>query len=48
VTGIEIFDRIIFGHTVFKRDRDAYDLIDEDGLVCAVLCRLRADREQTP
>jgi hypothetical protein len=38
MTGLEILDRIVYGHTVFKRDHDAYDLIDEDGLVAAVLC----------
>ena len=38
MTGLEILDRVVFGHTMFKRDRDAYDLIDADGLVAAVLC----------
>jgi len=38
VTGLEIFDRVVYGHTVFKRDHDAYDLIDAEGLVAAVLC----------
>jgi hypothetical protein len=38
MTGLEIFDRVAYGLTVFHRDRDAWDLIDEDGLVAAVLC----------
>lgn len=38
MTGLEIFDRVVYGHTVFKRDHDAYDLIDAAGLVAAVLC----------
>jgi hypothetical protein len=37
-TGLEIFDRVVYGQTVFHRDHDAWDLIDEDGLVAAVLC----------
>ena len=37
-TGLEIFDRVVYGHTVFHRDHDAWDLIDETGLVAAVLC----------
>jgi hypothetical protein len=38
MTGLEIFDRIAFGRTVFHRDDDAWDLLDEDGLVAAVIC----------
>ena len=38
MTGLEIFDRVIYGHMVWRRDHDAWDLIDEDGLVAAVLC----------
>ncbi len=37
-TGLEIFDRVVYGLTVFHRDHDAWDLIDEAGLVAAVLC----------
>jgi hypothetical protein len=36
--GLEIFDRVVYGHTVFHRDHDARDLLDNDGLVAAVLC----------
>jgi len=38
LTGLEIFDRVAYGHMVWHRDRDAWDLLDEDGLVAAVLC----------
>lgn len=38
LTGLEILDRVAYGHTVWHRDRDAWDLLDEDGLVAAVLC----------
>ena len=38
MTGLEIFDKVADGQTVFHRDRDAWDLIDDDGLVAAVLC----------
>lgn len=38
MTGLETFDRVVYGHTVFRRDHDAWDLIDEAGLVAAVLC----------
>ena len=37
-SGLEIFDRVVYGHTVFHRDHNAWDLIDESGLVAAVLC----------
>ena len=38
VTGLEIFNRVVYGQMLFHRDKDAWDLIDEDGLVAAVLC----------
>ena len=38
LTGLEILDAVVYGQTVFHRDLDAWDLIDEDGLVAAVLC----------
>jgi hypothetical protein len=38
VTGLEIFDHVASGQVVFHRDDDAWDLLDEDGLVAAVLC----------
>jgi hypothetical protein len=38
LTGLEILDRVVYGQTIFHRARDAWDLIDEDGLVAAVLC----------
>jgi hypothetical protein len=37
MTGLEIFDRIAYGQTLFHRDHDAWDLIDVDGLVTAVV-----------
>src|SRR5438094_705786 len=37
-SGLEIFDRVVYGQTLFHRDHDAWDLIDENGLVAAVLC----------
>lgn len=37
-TGLEILDSVVYGRTVFHRDHDAWDLIDDDGLVAAVLC----------
>jgi len=37
-TGFEILDLVVYGRTVFHRDRDAWDLIDARGLVAAVLC----------
>jgi hypothetical protein len=37
MTGLEIFDRVAYGQTLFHRDADAWDLIDEAGLVAAVL-----------
>jgi hypothetical protein len=38
VTGLEILDQVACGHTLFHRDRDAWDLLDDTGLVAAVLC----------
>jgi hypothetical protein len=38
MTGLEILDRVAFGRTLFHRDFDAWDLLDETGLVAAVLC----------
>ena len=37
-TGLELLDLVVYGQTVFHRDHDAWVLIDEDGLVAAVLC----------
>jgi len=37
-TGLEIFDKLAYGHTLFHRDGDAWDLLDNQGMVVAVLC----------
>jgi hypothetical protein len=38
VTGLEILNKVALGETLFHRDDDAWDLLDTDGLVAAVLC----------
>jgi hypothetical protein len=38
MTGLEILDKVVVGQTLFHRCDDAWDLIDDRGLVCAVLC----------
>ncbi len=38
MTGLEILNRVALGQTLFHRDDDAWDLLDVDGLVAAVLC----------
>jgi hypothetical protein len=38
MTGLEILDNVAYGHTLFHRDHDAWDVLDSEGLVCAVLC----------
>jgi hypothetical protein len=38
VTRLDILNRLLVGHTTFHRVDDAWDLLDEDGLVAAVLC----------
>jgi hypothetical protein len=38
MTGLEIFNRVVYGQMLFHRGHDVWDLIDEDGLVAAVLC----------
>ena len=38
MTGLEILDHVAYGHTLFHRDRDAWDLLAVDGRVVAVLC----------
>jgi hypothetical protein len=38
VTGLEILDQVLLGQTTFHRCDDAWDLLDENGLVAAVLC----------
>ena len=38
MTGLEVLDRIAYGQTLFHRDHDAYDLLDGNGCVAAVLC----------
>jgi hypothetical protein len=36
------------GHTLFHRDRDAWDLIDANGMVAAVLCPRRTHLSISP
>ncbi len=48
MTGLEILDRVAFGQTLFHRDRDAWDLLDRDGLVVAVLCPRQAHLSISP
>jgi hypothetical protein len=38
VTGLEILDRVVLGQMVFHRRPDAWDLLDDEGRVSAVLC----------
>lgn len=38
MTGLDILDHVAYGQTLFHRDTDAWDLLDADGLVAAVLC----------
>jgi hypothetical protein len=38
MTGLEILDKVAYGHTLFHRDDDAWDLIDRNGFVAGVLC----------
>ena len=38
MTGLEILDQVLLGQTAFHRCHDAWDLLDERGLVAAVLC----------
>jgi hypothetical protein len=38
MTGLEILDRVALGQTLFHRDDHAWDLLDADGFVVAVLC----------
>ena len=40
-TGLEILDRLLLGQTAFHRCDDAWDLLDDAGLVTAVLCPRR-------
>jgi hypothetical protein len=37
-TGLEILDRLLLGHTAYHRRPDAWDLLDSQGRVVAVLC----------
>ena len=38
MTRLDILDRLLVGHTTFHRVDDAWDLLDEEGLVAAVIC----------
>jgi hypothetical protein len=38
VTGLEILNKVALGQTLFHRGHDAWDLLDADALVAAVLC----------
>lgn len=38
MTGLEILNQLLLGRTSFHRSHDAWDLLDGDGRVVAVLC----------
>lgn len=48
MTGLEILDKVAYGHTLFHRDDDAWDLIDRNGFVAAVLCPRSAHLSISP
>ena len=48
MTGLESLSRVAVGQTLFHRDHDAWDLLDGDGLVVAVLCPRTAHLSISP
>jgi hypothetical protein len=42
MTGLEILDQLLIGHTAYHHRLDAWDLLDNGGHVVAVLCPRRA------
>jgi hypothetical protein len=42
MTGLEILDQLLLGQTAYHRRPDAWDLLDKNGLVIAVLCPRKA------
>jgi hypothetical protein len=48
MTGLEILNKVAYGHTLFHCDDDAWDLIDRDELVAAVLCPRSAHLSISP